>query len=168
MRSFSLVLALFLNVAAAQAQPFAQPFDQMQVSVILPSGPLAPHGQLAYQVANVGFGDVDDVEASIWAVTGPQLVRLHNQRFGFIANGSSRAASNIPSPIKTGKFVLCIAYGSGADRFEVLHFYSNEHQSDPVAKAWGRLDKFRSTVTEANKSSGLCKAMPESAMRYLR
>jgi hypothetical protein len=146
----------------------AQPFDQMQVGIILPSGPFAPHGHLTYQVASIGFGDVDDVDASIWAVTGPQLIRLHNQRFGFIASGSSRAASSIPSPIKCGKFVICITYGSGADRFEVLHFDTNEHHSDPLTKALGQLEKFRSTVTEANKSSGLCKAMPESAMRYLR
>lgn len=167
MRVVIILLFWLIGVSCGWAQiPTTNVADSVPVKIIVRSvGP--GQGTLSYSVNNLNWtNDLTDVKASIWGLSNGSLIRVDERGANFIARGEFVAREHIATPVLVGKFVACVSYQAGDQRFDVLSFYSNENHSSFQLQI-GELTKFHSPVVETDGTGNLCNDMPNSAMRYL-
>lgn len=120
----------------------------------------------ALTVMTLSNFDVSDVKASLWALAGGRIIRLHSRTIPFIASGEYAVADQIPTPFTIGKLISCVSFKWENQNVEMLDFYTNEGHTQQQL-LFGTMTKFRASVIEVDGGDSVCNSMPNSAAQYV-
>jgi hypothetical protein len=115
----------------------------------------------ALTIMTLSNDSISNVEASLWAVTPNDTVRLHAQSIPFIAAGDFVVADQIPTPFTIGRLISCVSFDWNGRTVEIIDFYTNVgHAYEQLLL--GTMTKYRESVLRNHSDGSLCKGMPRS------
>ncbi|RNJ49474.1 hypothetical protein D1O30_07535 [Methylocystis hirsuta] len=124
-------------------------------------------GNIVYEVGNLGWDDdMRNLDFSLWALVGGQLVRIHQQKAAFLGRGESIMVKDLPRPFALGRMAVCVSYEFKGRKVNVIDFYTNENLLSARGYA-GKMNKFRESLTQVDGPDDLCRSMPETAARFM-